>query len=592
MSGTTTAGIGYFDDLIAAQKNQAPRYFDDLIPAQQNAAAAPSSGGGFTIVDSLPPSGRGFTIVDSLPPAGNAQPTGSGSLFRQVLGSILPGGQYMPDIAYGAKRTLDAAAQLAARGATTLDPTSQTFANMQQATEAANADTKAAQPAPIPGSGFAQDLAPGLAWPFKAAGIFGSIVQGAGAGGLGGALTPVDNPGDNFWTQKAKQVGMGTVVGAGVGGTLRTVAGALSPQIGAAQQKLIDENISLTPGQALGGIPNALESAATSIPVLGSIIGGARQQGILDLNRAVYARALQPFGDEGAQVAASVPVGTKGIKAVGNFLSQKYEDALSQSVPAPFDDQTQSALANLSTMVPSSMKSDFDSAIQRNVLDNITPAGTITPTVGKQADSALGQLAATYRGSSDGSQRLYSQALSQAQSTIKDMFARANPQTAPIIQAADQGWATLVQLEKAGQSIGAMGQDGVFTPAQLTNAVRGSDNTVRNRMSARGDALNQDLSTAAQQVLPNKVNNSGTFDRAAAVMSLPALAEGFMHAPMTTSVGLGAGGLASLLYTPAGKQVALSMLTKRPDLARQLGTALSSLAIPAAGVAGASGPRL
>jgi len=50
--------------------------------------------------------------------------------------------------------------------------------------------------------------------------LAGKLGLGAAQGAAGAAMLPVDNPGDNFWTQKAEQVG----IGAGLGGATPLVA--------------------------------------------------------------------------------------------------------------------------------------------------------------------------------------------------------------------------------------------------------------------------------------------------------------------------------------------------------------------------------
>lgn len=488
---------------------------------------------------------------------------------RGVMKALIPGGQYLPDVVYGAKRGLDALAEIAAKSAHAIAPNNRTLTGMLADTEAANAKTKAAEPSPIPGSSIAQGIVPGVAAAALAPeGILGTAL----AGGVAGALEPTDNAQD-FLSQKLKQAGVGAVAGLGAGALGRV----LNPQTGAAQKVLMDEGVSMTPGQALGGIFDKVESKATSIPVLGDLIGSARMRGVNDLNKTVYARALAPvIGDDAAAAtAAKLPVGNEGIKAVGDKLSAAYESALDKSVPAPLTQDAQAALAKIQSMVPQSHADDFTKAIQRVVMDNLTPAGTLTPTVAKQADSELGRIAAQYRGDSTADGRLYSQALSAAQSTLKKMFASANPETAPLIKAADQGWATLVQLENAGSMLGA--REGVVGPAQLRNAVKKSDKSVRDRQFARGDVLNQDLADAAAQVLPNKAPDSGTAGR---VLQASLGGIGGAMFPAAGAGALAAGSLAALPYTPFGQKLALALIAKRPDLLRNAGTSLATLAGP------------
>ena len=55
--------------------------------------------------------------------------------------------------------------------------------------------------------------------------------------------------------------------------------------------------------------------------------------------------------------------------------------------------------------------------------------------------------------------------------------------------------------------------EGVFTPAQLGQAVREMDTSARHSAFARGDAPMQELSDAGRNVLSVRTPNSGTADR-------------------------------------------------------------------------------
>lgn len=527
--------------------------------------------------DDLLPTAKQAGAFDDLVPS---KPTNDFSTMRDAL-RLVPGGQYMPDIVYGAKRALDAAAQMAARGAHALAPDNETLTGMLADTEAANAKTKAAEPAPIQGSSVAQAIPVGVAAGMLAPeGILGAVLAGA----TSGALEPVDDAA-NFARQKLKQIGIGTAAGLGGGAAAKAVGRVLSPQTGVAQQTLMNEGVdSLTPGQTLGGVFDKIESKATSVPILGDLIANARMRPVDDLNRAIYTRALAPIlGDDAAAgVAAKLPVGNDGIKAVGDKLSAAYESALDKSSPAPLTDAVQASFAKLQSMLPQSREQDFAKTIQRLVYDNVTPAGTLTPTVAKQADSEFGRLTRQYAGSGDPDQRIYSQALAQARSDLKQAFADANPDTAPLIRAADQGWATLVQIENAGSMLGS--REGVIGPAQLRNAVKRSDTSLRDRKFAQGNALNQDLADAAAKVLPSKAPDSGTAGR---VLQASLGGIGGAMFPTAGAGALAAGGMAALPYTPFGQKLALALLAKRPDLLRNAGTSLASLAAPL-GAVGAS----
>jgi hypothetical protein len=136
----------------------------------------------------------------------------------------------------------------------------------------------------------------------------------------------------------------------------------------------LDRGVRLTPGQGKGGVIAGIEERAAGYPIVGDVINKARRQSIEDFNRVIYKKALEPFGKEGAAVAGKTKVGNEGIQAVGDFLSDKYDDALARSVPAQVDKPFRAAINKLHAMVPKALKDDFATIINSNV--EVTPAGT------------------------------------------------------------------------------------------------------------------------------------------------------------------------------------------------------------------------
>lgn len=494
------------------------------------------------------------------------------NLRTQIMDAGLPmlGGSYAADLAMGGRQALDALAQMAARG---------TGLGVKQ-TEAAN---KAAlddyQQNYAPDSrigadfvrGVGQALVTALITPaIKAGGIIKSAAQGTGVGAATGALTPVyDATSDaDFWAKKQDQAQIGAATGgitAAGGGALGRV---LAPKVNPQAQQLLDAGVTPTPGQIFGGAVKTTEEKARSIPFIGDAITSGQRRGIEEYNRAIYRKALEPIGK--GDMAKSLPVGNDGIRAVGDALSQAYESALARSVPSPFDMGAQSALMKIEGMVPKSKRGDFADIIEQTVRGRLTPANTLTPTAAKEADSALGQLASGYRGSSTFEERQLGQALEQAQREVRKLITRYNKVTGFELRKIDQGWSNLVQLENAGAMQGA--KDGIFTPAQFMNAVKKSDKTVRDRAFARGEARNQDIAQAADAVLSQKYPDSGTAGRVA----LGAVGAGGA-AMMNPLIPL-AGALGALAYTPVGQRAVAAAMTRRLPWMKEAGGLSQQLA--------------
>lgn len=389
------------------------------------------------------------------------------------------------------------------------------------------------------------------------------IAAGVGTGAAMGAAAPVTE--GDYWAEKGKQVALGGAVGGALPAGAAAAARVVRPNTPANVNALLAEGVQMTPGQILGGAWKSAEEKLTSAPILGAAIRKGRTESIESFNRAVYKRALDPLGPQASAVAEAAPAGREGIQAVGNYLSAAYDDALARSAPSPVTQQFTASLAGLKSLLPKAAQDHFDDVVNATILGKVTPGGTLTPSVAKEAESILGREAATYMGSSVASERATGAALKQVQAELRDLIAQSNPKVAPEIQKINRAWADLVQMENAGAMLGA--KEGVFSPAQYLNSVKRGDKSLRDRKFARGEALNQDFAQIADQVLSSRVPDSGTAGR---LFLSGAGLGGIFAAPMHTlgaAAGLGAG---SLLYTQPGNALATALLTSRPQAANQL----------------------
>jgi hypothetical protein len=490
----------------------------------------------------------------------------------QVMAGALPmfGGAYAGDLMMGLRQPLDAAAQAAAR--LTGYGVPQTEAVNQQAMDAYRQNfAPDARPGAdfVRGAGQALGTAP-LTPAMAAGGVIKGAAQGAGMGGAMGALTPVYGAGSNpdFWQQKQDQAAMGAAGGAMFGAGGAALGKVLAPKVNPQAQQLLDEGVTPTPGQIMGGLAKSLEEKARSVPLLGEAITAGQRRGIEEYNRSLYAKALAPIGKKAE--AKTLPVGNEGIAAVGDRLSAAYEDILARSVPSKVDAPFKQALTKLESMVPRAQRQDFTDIIDATVRSKATPAQTLPPSVAKEIESELGRIASGYRGSSVESERQLGRALQQAQAEVRSLVQRYNPKTAPELRAVDKGWATLTQLENAGSMLGA--KDGIFTPAQFLNAVKRSDKSLRDRQFARGNARNQEVAQAADAVLSQKYPDSGTAGRA----MLGAVGAGGLG--LISPYIPAAGAVGALAYTPIGQRASAALLTQRPAAVRTAGDWLKDLA--------------
>lgn len=411
----------------------------------------------------------------------------------------------------------------------------------------------------LPMSGAAPAAATGL----------GRVAVGAGQGALFGGLQPVtEGP---YAENKLFQMGAGAAAGGAVAGVGNALARLVSPRASTNPQvqTLLDEGIVPTPGQIMGGTARQVEDKAMSVPILGDAIRSARNRGIEELNEAALNRVVAPLGQT---VNAT---GREGVRQANSIISQAYDDVLPR-VTFRADGQFARELGQLQQMaasMPPAQAQQFENIVRTQVGSRLTPQGVATGRSFKDIESELGRLAQDYLHSGAAGERQLGTALSELQRSMREALQRTNPDVASELGRINQSYAMLTRIQRAAGGSGAT--DGVFTPAQLSSAVRASDRSARKGAFARGDALMQDLSDAAKGVMQGTVPNSGTADRlllsgGAAIVS-----------PMS-ALGLGA---ASAPYLPAINRLAAAALARRPQFAPRVAEAISQGLVPAPFVA-------
>jgi hypothetical protein len=534
---------------VLASKDTAPAAAQ-AAPAAPAASAGPQPGG---VTSFLAGVGRGVQQTA----LGAQQLLGHG---LQAAGATTPGNWLVNDADKGL-----------AQGATDVSPYS---AAHPIATGAGQLAGGAAATAPL------ALVAPEVA----GAGLLGKIGIGAGVGAVSGALTPVENvpQGSSFAAEKAKQIGLGAVTGGVATPLVSAIGGVVSPAIGAAQQKLIDAGVPLTPGQIMGGAAARTEAKLTSVPFLGDMIKNGQQRAVQGFNQATYDQVLAPLGQK-----YSGPIGNEGVANVQKTISNAYDDALSK-LTFHADPQFTTDMANLGGMaqsLPAAQQSQFLSIIKNQIAGKLSPQGTMDGQTLKGVQSELGRISKGLTGDPSYDNQQLGQAVAQVKNLVEGALPRSNPADAVSDLAnANAAYANFVRLRGAAGSQGAMNNDGVFTAGQLNNAVRGADKSAGKGATATGNALMQDFSSAGQSVLGSKYPDSGTPGRSLmALMGPAALGQAFapgVAAPMAAAMGVGA-----LPYTAMGQKVAQMLLTARPGFAGPLGSAIKGSAALAAPVA-------
>lgn len=406
--------------------------------------------------------------------------------------------------------------------------------------------------------------------------LLAAMAPGAASGALMGALEPTIEG-----ESRARNMATNAAIGGAVGAAPRVLARVVKPETSAGAKQLIDEGVRLTPGQALGGAWKASEEKLASLPILGDIIKGAQRRGIEDFNRAAANRVLKPIG---LTAPKDFKAGHEAIAMLERKVGDAYDDVLAKIGRVDLDNAFQSEvnkIAGMTDELGDAAKNQFQSILKNRVIDRMTPAGTMSADTMKIVESDLNRLARQYKGSPDPNQRGLGAAIQEVQASLRRATRRsAGPDLVDQLDAANSAWAQFVRVQDAAGRIGA--KEGVFTPAQLTSAVRGQDKTLRKGAFARGDALMQDLAESGKTALTQEVPDSGTAGRLLAAAAAGGGPLGLIDPTIATMTALGA-----LPYTSIGGRLTLAALAKRPEEARAIAELLRAGA-PAAGVAGSA----
>lgn len=372
---------------------------------------------------------------------------------------------------------------------------------MQNGAEVAASNQAQREADPNWGARFAGNIAgtlPTLALPG------GILTQGAASGALLSDSTD------------AGGVAMDAAFGAAAGKVgevaLRGVAGAVAPRIPDSLRTLINAGVEVTPGQAarsrggtIGEFLARNEDKAVSTPFVGDRIVAGRNKSLKTFGRATINRALEPIG-------MSLPKNVSGRKAVqyaGDRLGEAY-DAVLPRISATGDQQFVSDIAAIhqeaGTMLPQRLDqfNNILSGLDRYWQNGVRLDGAAL----KEIEERIGERVRRAAMSTDADQRELGDRLGDVLGAVRELAARQNPAEAGALRSINQGWKSLTQVERA-----AGNSTDVITPAGYSQAVRQSSDTVRRRGYARGEALNQDLSDAASEVLPSQIADSGTAGR-------------------------------------------------------------------------------
>lgn len=399
-----------------------------------------------------------------------------------------------------------------------------------------------------------------------------TVIGGGAIGGAMGALQPTQTGESRTGNMMA-----GLLAGAGGNAAAKGISRVISPNTSAQARLLLNEGVTPTPGQIIGGKAQLLEDKLTSLPIVGDAISSARGKALNEFQRAAYARALSPIG--------ATPTGALGREGVGE-VRQALQSAYNNLTPRlnfradqQFNSEL-SALRQMASQLPQHQANQFDQILNTQLTGKMTGSGLMNGARLKEVESELGRIASGYHGDASFDNRQLGDAVRQVQNLLRENLVRMNPQHADELSAINAGWANYSRLRDAASRTGAV--NGEFTPSQLSAAIRAGDKTVGKRAYSEGTALMQDLSDAGRSVLSSKYPDSGTAGRA--LLGAATAAGGAAISPAT----LIPAAVGSLPYLPGGRQAAAALLARRPGFAPALAEMLRNSA-PQIGMATSAG---
>lgn len=387
----------------------------------------------------------------------------------------------------------------------------------------------------------------------------GTLGQAAAAGAVGGLLSPVTDT-ENFAQEKALQVGLGAALSPVAQKATAGVGRVLSPLTTAAEQRMRDLGVRLTPGMAMGGKFNTAEEFLQYMPLVGSQVQDARQRAVYDFNKAMLNKTLNKVG----QKLPEDVIGRDAIAYVGDQISKQYDDVLSNmkwQLDKKTGQEILSSLGSASQKLNKEQADELSRIVRSRVVDKLK--GGVQGNDIKVVESELGKLIKDYKASTSAFDRELGDELVKVSDILKSSLERQNPKFVKSLRKVDAARADLYRIEQAAAATNA--DNGVFSPKAFQQAVRQKDATRNKRAFARGEARLQEESDAAMDVLADKAG--------ATLEGRLGLTVGGGYAAISNPLfGIPAAAGVGALYSPTGVNLANTLMTARPEAAKTLGS--------------------
>ena len=373
-------------------------------------------------------------------------------------------------------------------------------------------------------------------------------------------LTNAQDLGNNMLTDAGQAVA-GDLIGRGLvkaGGKVLSATLKRTPEA----QRLVDRNIPVTIGQALGGRFKNVEDRLGGLPGSGGAIRQFRRGQFEDVLRKSADDVLEPLGVKAPPAADPREL----YAATKDIADSAYARSLAE-ISGPVDEKLTSALATPSTLT-GPQRSAYEDFIQSEIAPRIKEDGTLVGEDVQAIKEALDDQIKSFRNTPG--YRGLANHLSNVRTEVLDFAGRNAPDGGKAYSAARQAYGRAKTLQTA---IEASGPSGIPTPRQISLAARQSAKRMRSDAYARGLMPLQALADDASAVLPSAIPDPGT---AGQLGFLDILNHPLRNGPAAIA-GMAMGGL----YNRPVNAALQKLLFDRPDILLRAGKSANKIAAPA-----------
>ncbi len=363
-------------------------------------------------------------------------------------------------------------------------------------------------------AGIASDASEAASLPRVASALGGlanpaTFGSAAASGALQGLVQPVQHGGSRLWNTAAGAVG-GTL-GQGIArvGSAATdaITGALSEHANNAVRALQDAGVPLDAAQRTGSI---LLQRAKAMLSDNPLTAGAQKDFEDMQSKAVTKAFMQTIGENSAQ--ASPDVMGRAMARLGNTYNDLYS-----RIQLPYDN-VEEPLSGVLNDARITLDDNQFGKIQRVADDILNKASRNGGVIGGEQFQNIKSTLDTLSGGSDSDVGHYARDIREAMNDglLSHAQQTGNDADVQLLQRTNQQWRNMRTIE------GAIDKQGNYTvsPARVAN-ILGQKANRSVSVYGKGDTTLADLAQAANNLLPNKTPNSGTFARLAASSALP-----------------------------------------------------------------------